>query len=179
MNHICGDCQSKHGPNARYCRDCGEPLSLACSQCNFLNEINAKFCEACGTAFSEKTPQSNDLVGTSERRQLTVMFCDLVGSTPLSEQLDPEILSEIVVAYREAVAGAIQPYQGHIARYMGDGMLIYFGFPEAHEDDPRRAVLAALAIIQSLESVNKQMASQYGQSIALRIGIHTGQVRQR
>ena len=76
----------------------------------------------------------------AERRQLTVLFCDLVGSTQLSGQLDPEDLRAVVRAYQEAAAEVIQPYEGHIAQYLGDGLLVYFGYPAAHEDDARRAV---------------------------------------
>ena len=82
----------------------------------------------------------------AERRQLTVMFCDLVGSTQLSGQLDPEDLRAVVRAYQEAAAEVIQHYAGHIAQYLGDGLLIYFGYPTAHEDDARRAVHTAWAL---------------------------------
>src|ERR1041385_8680229 len=80
----------------------------------------------------------------AERRQLTVMFCDLVGSTSLSEQLDPEELREVVQAYHETCAGAINRYAGYTAQHLGDGLLVYFGYPAAHEDDAGRAVRAGL-----------------------------------
>src|SRR2546425_2810467 len=83
---------------------------------------------------------------SGERRQLTVMFCDLVGSTALSEQLDPEELREVVRAYQQTSAAVIERYEGNIAQYLGDGLLVYFGSPTAHEDDTQRAVRAALAI---------------------------------
>src|SRR5581483_9007333 len=85
-----------------------------------------------------------------ERRQLTVMFCDLAGSTALSSQLDPEELRFVVQQYQEVCAKVIERYEGYIAQYLGDGVLAYFGYPTAHEDDARRAVLAGLDIIQSL-----------------------------
>jgi class 3 adenylate cyclase len=88
--------------------------------------------------------------GEAERRQLTVMFCDLVGSTPLSARYDPEDLREIVGAYHRCVAGAVAHFAGFVAKYMGDGVLIYFGYPEAHEDDAERAVRAGLAIIDAI-----------------------------
>ncbi len=87
-----------------------------------------------------------------ERRQLTVMFCDLVGSTTLSAQLDPEDLREVVRQYQQTCADAIQRHEGYIAQYLGDGLLVYFGYPSAHEDDARRAVRAGLEIIQALRS---------------------------
>jgi class 3 adenylate cyclase len=86
-----------------------------------------------------------------ERRQLTVMFCDLVGSTALSEQLDPEELREVVRAYHETCAGVITRYAGHTAQHLGDGLLVYFGYPAAHEDDAARAVRAGLGIIDALQ----------------------------
>ncbi|HEX9872679.1 MAG TPA: adenylate/guanylate cyclase domain-containing protein, partial [Candidatus Tectomicrobia bacterium] len=83
----------------------------------------------------------------AERRQLTVLFCDLVGSTQLSGQLDPEDLRAVVRAYQEAAAEVIQPYDGHIAQYLGDGLLVYFGYPAAHEDDARRAVHTGMGMV--------------------------------
>ena len=90
----------------------------------------------------------------AERRQLTVLFCDLVGSTQLSGQLDPEDLRAVVRAYQEAAAEVIQHYEGHIAQYLGDGLLVYFGYPTAHEDDARRAVHTGLGIVQAIATLN-------------------------
>ena len=84
----------------------------------------------------------------AERRQLTVLFCDLVDSTVLASQLDPEELREVVCAYQEACAKVITRFEGHIAQYLGDGLLVYFGYPLAHEDDAPRAVRAGLGIIR-------------------------------
>ena len=112
----------------------------------------------------------------AERRQLTVMFCDLVGSTQLSGQLDPEDLRAVVRAYQEAAAEVIQHYEGHIAQYLGDGLLVYFGYPTAHEDDARRAVHTGLGIVQAIATLNTRLAAQYGAQLAVRLGIHTGPV---
>ena len=86
----------------------------------------------------------------AERRQLTVMFCDLVGSTALSTRLDPEDLRELIGAYHRAVAETVGRFDGFVAKYMGDGVLIYFGYPQAHEDDAERAVRAGLAVIEAV-----------------------------
>jgi class 3 adenylate cyclase len=86
----------------------------------------------------------------AERRQLTVLFCDLVDSTPLASQLDPEDLREVVRAYQEACAKVIARFEGHIAQYFGDGLLVYFGYPLAHEDDAQRAVRAGLGMIEAV-----------------------------
>jgi Adenylate and Guanylate cyclase catalytic domain len=96
------------------------------------------------------SPPAAPHVPEAERRQLTVLFCDLVGSTQLSGQLDPEDLRAVVRAYQEAAAEVIQHYEGHIAQYLGDGLLVYFGYPTAHEDDARRAVHTGLGIVQSI-----------------------------
>ncbi|MBI3798568.1 MAG: AAA family ATPase, partial [Deltaproteobacteria bacterium] len=110
----------------------------------------------------------------AERRQLTVMFCDLVGSTALSEKLDPEELREVVRAYQQTCAAVIGGFEGHIAQYLGDGLLVYFGYPVAHEDDAARAVRAGLDIVRALQ---KQGVGATGRSpLQVRIGIHTGQV---
>jgi class 3 adenylate cyclase len=112
----------------------------------------------------------------AERRQLTVLFCDLVGSTQLSAQLDPEDLRAVVRAYQEAAAAVIQQYEGHIAQYLGDGLLVYLGYPTAHEDDARRAVHTGLGGIQAIATLNTRLAAQYGVQLAVRAGVHTGSV---
>ena len=105
-----------------------------------------------------------------------MLFCDLVGSTQLSGQLDPEDLRVVVRAYQEAAAEVIQHYAGHIAQYLGDGLLVYFGYPTAHEDDARRAVHTGLGIVQAIATLNTRLAAQYGVNLAVRLGIHTGPV---
>jgi class 3 adenylate cyclase/tetratricopeptide (TPR) repeat protein len=112
----------------------------------------------------------------AERRQLTVLFCDLVGSTQLSSQLDPEDLRAVVRAYQEAAAEVIRHYEGHIAQYLGDGLLVYFGYPTAHEDDARRAVHTGLGIVEAIAPLNTRLAAQYGVQLAVRLGVHTGPV---
>jgi len=104
------------------------------------------------------------------------MFCDLVGSTNLSAQLDPEDLREVVRSYQEAAAGVIQDFDGHIAQYLGDGLLVYFGYPRAHEDDAHRAVRAALGIVEAMGTLNSRLKSEYGIRLSVRLGIHTGPV---
>jgi class 3 adenylate cyclase len=86
----------------------------------------------------------------AERRQLTVMFCDLADSTRLSQELDPEDLREVVRAYQSTAAEVIEQYEGHVAQYLGDGLLIYFGWPQAHEDDAQRALHAGLSVVEAI-----------------------------
>ena len=104
------------------------------------------------------------------------MFCDLVGSTDLSGKLDPEDLREVVRAYQETAAEIIYRYEGHIAQYLGDGLLIYFGFPVAHENDTHRAVYTGLGIVDGMTTLNTRLKADYGVQLAVRIGIHTGPV---
>ena len=112
----------------------------------------------------------------AERRQLTVLFCDLVDSTLLASQLDPEDLREVVRAYQETCAKVIARFEGHIAQYLGDGLLVYFGYPLAHEDDAQRAVRAGLGMIEALGQLNTHLAQERGVHLAVRLGIHTGLV---
>lgn len=112
----------------------------------------------------------------AERRQLTVMFCDIVESTALAARLDPEDLRDVVRAYQDAVAGAVQRFHGHVAQYLGDGLLVYFGWPHAHDDDAPRAVHAALAVLDAVHALDARMASAGGPHIDVRIGVHTGPV---
>ena len=111
-----------------------------------------------------------------ERRQITVMFSDVVGSTALAEQVDVEDLRSLVLAYQQACAAAIERYGGHIAQYLGDGVLAYFGYPQAHEDDAVRAVRAALTIIDRMRETNARMVSEHGVGLEIRVGINTGLV---
>ena len=138
------------------------------------------------TADDSYPPTSPDVSGTAseavrraheaERRQLTVLFCDLVDSTMLSRQLDPEDLREVVRAYQATAAVVIQRYAGHIAQYLGDGLLVYFGYPQAHEDDAQRAVHTGLGIVEAIGTLNTRLEASYGVQLAVRLGIHTGPV---
>jgi class 3 adenylate cyclase len=121
---------------------------------------------------AQETPPPPD----AERRQLTVLFCDLVDSTALASQLDPEDLRAVVRAYQETCAKVIARFDGYIAQYLGDGLLVYFGYPQAHEDDAQRAVRAGLGIIAALGQLNTRLGPERGVQLAVRLGIHTGLV---
>src|SRR5262249_5099257 len=112
----------------------------------------------------------------AERRQLTVMFCDLVDSTKLSSQLDPEDWRDVVRAYQQVCSEVITRFDGHIAQLLGDGLLVYFGYPQAHEDDPHRAVRTGLGILAAMGDLNQRLQRERGIQLGIRLGIHTGLV---
>ena len=122
------------------------------------------------------SPAAEPRPAEAERRQLTVLFCDLVDSTVLASQLDPEDLREVVRAYQDTCAKVIARFEGHIAQYLGDGLLVYFGYPLAHEDDAQRAVRAGLGMVEALGQLNTRLKQERGVELAVRLGIHTGLV---
>src|SRR5262249_35034819 len=124
-----------------------------------------------GQPSSQATPPPD-----AERRQLTVMFCDLVDSTKLSSQLDPEEYREVVRAYQTVCTEVIQRFDGNVAQLLGDGLLVYFGYPHAHEDDPHRAVRTGLGILAALGDLNTRLQQEKGVQLAIRVGINTGLV---
>src|SRR5215470_10370264 len=105
----------------------------------------------------------------AERRQLTVMFCDLVDSTKLSSQLDPEEYRDMVRAYQQVCSEVITRFEGHVAQLLGDGLLVYFGYPQAHEDDPQRAVRTGLGILAAMEDLHNRLPQDKGIQLAIRI----------
>jgi class 3 adenylate cyclase/predicted ATPase len=123
-----------------------------------------------------ESPVAASRAPEAERRQLTVLFCDLVDSTALSSQLDPEEWREVVRAYQEVCAKVIARFEGPIAQYLGDGVLVYFGYPQAHEDDAPRAVRAGLGMVEAMAQLNTRLAQARGVQLAVRLGCHTGLV---
>ena len=121
-------------------------------------------------------PPTETRAPDAERRQLTVMFCDLVESTALSGRLDPEDLREIVREYQRVCSEVIQRYDGHVAQLLGDGLLVYFGYPQAHEDDAQRAVRSGLGIIEAIGALNSRLEHDQVMTLSVRLGIHTGLV---
>ena len=174
MTSTCTGCGTETAPGAKFCGNCGQPVSLRCPSCGAEHGAQARFCMQCGTALKPAASSSATVTSPIERRHMTFMFCDLVGSTQLSREIDPEDLRDIVTDYREAAAAAVRRYEGTIAQYYGDGILIYFGYPIAHEDDARRAVQAALDIVDAVAKLNTRLRTEQPVSLAVRIGVHTG-----
>src|SRR5215472_7332191 len=178
----CPSCGFTNAEGMHFCGRCGAKLPTPCPACGFANPADHVFCGRCGVRLSAPTlPPSPASAAESrapeaERRQLTVLFCDLVDSTALATQLDPEELRAVVRAYQATCAKVIARFEGHIAQYLGDGLLVYFGYPRAHEDDAQRAVRAGLGMIEALGQLNTRLEPERGVSLAVRLGIHTGLV---
>src|SRR5713226_529516 len=190
----CASCGFKNPEGMNFCEECGAKLARVCPSCGHEIRPAAKFCGKCGASLTTEVQSAKSQVqsleahlsptkhasSTGERRQFTVMFCDLVGSTPLAEKLDPEELREVILAYQEVCAQEIRRFEGHLARYIGDGLLVYFGYPQAHEDDAQRAIRAGLGIVATLPQLNTRLQHTVGamhdRPLQVRIGIHTGLV---
>jgi len=184
----CPNCQHENRAGAKFCEACGIKLAPVCPSCGNEARPQAKFCDMCGAQMAQpvaaasatelpaKALPSKPAAPEAERRHLTVMFCDLAGSTALSTQLDPEDLREVVSQYQAACAKVIARYDGHIAQYLGDGILVYFGYPKAHENDTQRAVRTGLGIVEAMEGLNRGLQQKVGVKLEMRLGIHTGLV---
>src|SRR5262249_27109941 len=199
MDMNCPRCLAQNREEARFCRECGVAFATACPNCGVTVHADSKFCDRCGTPLTA-TPTTTgrpahpsgagaatagDVAeialparspAEAERRQLTVMFCDLAESTRLSSRLDPEVLRDVVRSYQRLCDDVIGRFRGHIAQYLGDGILAYFGYPTAHEDEAQRAVRAALGILSALEALNLRLKRDKGVALAVRRGSPRGLV---
>src|SRR2546428_6544862 len=177
----CFSCGHENPSGARFCPECGASLAFRCRRCQVDVPATAKFCPECGTPVGQGEPPAPpspapDVARPGERRQLTVLFCDLVGSTPLAQQLDPEDWRDVLAQYHAAASGVVARWGGHVAKNLGDGLLVYFGWPSAREDDPERAVRAGLAILDAMAPLNAAHGTGDGTRLAVRIGMDTGPV---
>ena len=180
----CPNCHSDTPDTGKFCIACGAALEARCSSCGSANRRNARLCAECGKPLTVSAPTTREappfattspitlVAASAERRQLTVMFCDLVGSTALSTRLDPEDMREIIGAYHRCCAEQIAKAGGFVAKYMGDGVLAYFGYPEAHEDDAERGVRAALGLAEAVSMLHTGNDA----TLQVRIGVATGLV---
>ncbi|NOZ51754.1 MAG: AAA family ATPase [Gammaproteobacteria bacterium] len=192
----CDSCGFENPDGMKFCGQCASALIPVCSNCQFENPRDFKFCGSCGTPLSLSTisPKTTTLTTTppgqdtstetnapvshhyAERRQLTVMFCDLVGSTALSEHVDPEDLRDIIGEYRNICHAVVKKYNGHIAQYLGDGVLTYFGYPIANEHDAIRAVQTGLELVRNMLLLSERLSIESNIKLSVRVGIHTGLV---
>ena len=174
----CPSCHAELLEPARFCSHCGLALAQRCPGCGSSNLLASRFCSECGSTLTGAdiilpAPAAPNVVAplsAAERRPLTVMFCDLVGSTTLSTRLDLEDLQELIRGYHKEVAEVVTCFGGFVARRVGDGALVYFGYPRADEDNPEQAVRAGLALV---EAINQMKGPEL---LQVRLGIATGVV---
>ncbi len=197
MTLVCSDCSHENPQEAGFCQNCGQLLMIDCASCGTSNTLKAKFCLQCGTRLGvisdpERESKLRSLQETAphalrekikaaqseiegERKPVTIVFTDIVGSTTIAEKLDPEVWKEIVVGAHKRVGEAVYRYEGTIAQLLGDGVLAFFGAPITHEDDPIRAVRAAMDIQESVKAYAQELGSVVD-GFQMRIGINTGTV---
>jgi class 3 adenylate cyclase len=178
---VCPACGSTNIETARFCDHCAAPLPSTCLSCGRVNRAGARFCAGCSASLEASPADSppGDIAPTApnaEGRHLTVLFCDLVSSTELSANLDPEDWREIVTSYHNSATETVTRFGGHVALYIGDGLMVFFGYPKAHEEDPQRAVLAGLALLDAIAALNQKIAERYSCKLTVRVGIHCGPV---
>ena len=158
----CSNCGAENRATAKFCDGCGTQLPLTCSACGASNRVGARFCDSCGAALNtEVSPaaaagppvQAPEIAG--ERRHLTILFCDLVGSVALAARLDPEEWRATVAGYQRAASEAVTRLGGEVVRYVGDGIMAFFGYPVAHDNDAERAARAGLAILDAIAKLNE------------------------
>jgi class 3 adenylate cyclase/tetratricopeptide (TPR) repeat protein len=173
----CQNCSAENPQGAKFCIQCATPFQHRCHKCGFENPSEARFCAQCAAPRDAAAPirpvtEPHDPL-TGERRHLTVLFCDLVGSTEIVSHLDPEEWREIVAEYHHAAAQAIERFGGHVAQYLGDGVVAFFGYPEAHDNDAERGARAGLGILDAISKLNEHATRP---KLSARIGIDSGAV---
>ncbi|HEY3248990.1 MAG TPA: AAA family ATPase [bacterium] len=176
---ICWNCGFENQSGAKFCANCGKPQRASCPECGAEIPEGSRFCPNCGIALVSPPARAAEApVLTAEARKVvTILFADLVGSTGLTEKLDPEDAREVAQKFYEMVEHAVTRwYEGTVANLLGDAVLAVFGLPVSHEDDPERAVLAGMAIRDAMPVLNGHLLAAYGVELAVRVGINTGEV---
>ncbi|MEO8084726.1 MAG: adenylate/guanylate cyclase domain-containing protein, partial [Ardenticatenales bacterium] len=183
----CVACGFANPTNARFCAGCGQPLVLRCPQCDTELAGGARFCFQCGAPVNASpsppaapepapAPPPAGVEPGAERRMVTILFADIVGSTVLGERFDPEDLADWMGQALGEMTRAVEAAGGTVGRLMGDGMLAFFGAPISHEDDPLRAVRAALAIRGGVAALSERLAAGGGPALQVRVGLNSGLV---
>jgi class 3 adenylate cyclase/tetratricopeptide (TPR) repeat protein len=200
----CPNCQTRNPEGARFCYHCGAALARTCRHCGAALQPDARFCHNCGRAVDEANPavkppveaQTDDIIQRyipkellsklrnartshlmeGERRVVTILFCDLKGSTLAASLLDPEEWAEIINGAFGPMIDPVYRYEGTVARLQGDGLLAFFGAPISHEDDPQRAILAGLEIVQAIHNFGQEVKGRQGIELEVRVGVNTGLV---
>ncbi len=171
----CPACAASVRPGLLFCESCGARLERSCAGCGAAIPLGSRFCGMCGVELSAPGSPSRS-TQEAERRQLTVMFVDLVGSTGFSGSLDPEQWRDVLRAYQAACAEAIERFGGKIQQYAGDGVFAYFGYPVAYDDAALRAVHAGHALLAGVQTLAATIRAKHGIDLEARVGLHTGLV---
>ncbi|MCH8883446.1 MAG: zinc ribbon domain-containing protein, partial [SAR324 cluster bacterium] len=186
----CPHCQHDNREGAAFCGGCGAPLHQSCPRCGSENPPGQKFCDACGQDLSQPSTQSGSsparrplsepatapASSAGERRQATVLFSDLSGFTAMSEQLDPEEVEGLMRRLKDRAVEIVEAQGGIVSQFVGDEVLALFGIPTAHEDDPVRAVRAALSLHELAQQLSPEVEERIGQPLRMHTGINTGLV---
>ena len=173
----CASCGTENPADARFCSDCGAPLHQTCPSCGAEQPATAAFCSSCGFALRQDARRAADAADErQERRVVTVLFADLAGSTALGELLDPEDVRELQGELFDLINTEVERFGGTTEKFAGDAVLAVFGIPQAHEDDPERAVRAALAVRDRFGSFTERVQGRHGAEVGLRVGVNTGEV---
>ena len=173
----CPKCQFENRDGAKFCKDCGANLKDACSECGTVYELGSKFCDECGYKLGQEIDSAKpEFSSEGERKHVTVLFSDLSGYTAMSEKLDPEEVKEIVKQIFEQIKQVIQKYEGFIEKFAGDAVMAIFGVPQAHEDDPIRAIRAAREIHSLVKKLSPAVEKKIRQPLSMHSGINTGLV---
>ncbi|MEE8433562.1 MAG: AAA family ATPase, partial [bacterium] len=179
----CPSCQHENPEGQKFCGECGKALVLVCPKCDARNPPSQKFCGECGHDLSRpiETPESHPSpsqpdVQEGERRQATVLFSDLSGYTAMNERLDPEEVTGIVARFKAEAERIVAAHGGTVNQFVGDEVFALFGIPTAHEDDPQRAVRAALELHEAVRALGDEVEARLGETLRLHSGINTGLV---
>lgn len=172
----CRACGAPNAPDARFCARCGTPQGRGCPECGTRVDEHARFCPTCGIPLQPAAGTGPAVVLGEARKIVTVLFADLVGSTGLTEALDPEEAREVIGKFYRVAEHAVERFGGRVANLLGDAVLAVFGLPAAHDDDPERAVRAGLAMRDAMPALNDHLQAAHGLRLELRVGITTGEV---
>jgi class 3 adenylate cyclase/predicted ATPase len=169
----CTRCGEDNPDRARFCLGCGAPLVVVCASCGEQNPLQARFCLACGAALAGESPATPP---REVRKTVTIVFCDVSGSTTLGERLDPESLRRVMGRYFDEMRAALERHGGTVEKFIGDAVMAVFGIPAVHEDDALRAVRAAAEMRRARDELNEELERTWGVRIEARIGVNTGEV---
>ncbi len=174
----CTSCDANNADNAKFCRECAAAIMPRCSRCGEAISQNAKFCSQCGTPVAAEVAakRQDQPVGEGERRHLTILFCDLVDSTEIAARLDAEQWHEIATDYQRACAEVMSSLGGHVLKFLGDGLIVCFGYPRAMEDAAERAVRAGVGVVQATARISERLGGAEKLKLQVRVGIHSGSV---